>query len=116
MESHGREFDLALFPSPPPHIRLMNNLPSVELLEQMHAFPCQFTFKIIGKTEDGFVARALAIVREQLAVEVDPPFRVRHTAGGRHVSLTVEPEVQNAWEVLGVYQAVQSLPGLVCQF
>lgn len=94
----------------------MNNLPSVELLEQMHAFPCQFTFKIIGKTEDGFVARALATVREQLEVEVDPPFRVRHTAGGRHVSLTIEPEVQNAWEVLGVYQAVQSLPGLVCQF
>ncbi|MFN6105387.1 MAG: DUF493 domain-containing protein [Planctomycetaceae bacterium] len=94
----------------------MNNLPSVELLEQMHAFPCQFTFKIIGKTEDGFVARALATVREQLEFEVDPPFRVRHTAGGRHVSLTIEPEVQNAWEVLGVYQAVRNLPGLVCQF
>ena len=94
----------------------MDNLSSVELLEQVHAFPCQFTFKIIGKTDNGFVARALAKVREQLEMEVDPPFRVRHTAGGRHVSVTIEPQVQNAWEVLGVYQAVQSLQGLVCQF
>ena len=45
-----------------------------------------------------------------------PSQTLRHTAGGRHVSLTIEPEVQNAWEVLGVYQAVRNLPGLVCQF
>ncbi|MCY2968881.1 MAG: DUF493 domain-containing protein, partial [Planctomycetota bacterium] len=82
----------------------MNMLPSVELLEETHSFPCQFMFKVIGMTDDGFVARAVAAVRSQLAEDVDPPFRIRHTAGGRHVSITFEPRVQNAWEVIGVYQ------------
>lgn len=94
----------------------MNSLPSVELLENTHVFPCTFMFKIIGKSDEGFVARALSAVRSQLEVEVDPPFRVRHTAGGRHVSITLEPHVQNAWEVIGIYQAIQSLSGLVCLF
>lgn len=94
----------------------MESLPSVELLEQTHAFPCSFMFKIIGKSEDGFVARAVAAVRDQLGRETDPPYQVRSTSGGRHVSVTMEPEVQNAWEVIGVYQAIRTLPGLVCQF
>jgi len=94
----------------------VDSLPSVELLDQTHAFPCRFMFKIIGRSDDGFVARAVAVVRDQLGCEIDPPYSVRATSGGRHVSVTMEPQVQNAWEVIGVYQAIRSLPGLVCQF
>lgn len=92
------------------------SLPSAELLREMHAFPCAFTFKVIGKTNDGFVARVIAAVRERLALEIDPPYQLKHTAGGRHVSITMEPWVTTAEEVLTVYQALQPITGVVCIF
>ena len=51
----------------------MGGLPSVELLEAHHAFPGPYMFKAIGRTENGFVARTVAAVREELAEPVDPP-------------------------------------------
>jgi hypothetical protein len=90
----------------------VDNLPSVELLESTHEFPGPYTFKVIGRWEQGFVARTVAAVRDQLEGEVDPPYSVRETAGGRHVAVSVEPQVQNAWEVLAVYQRLSLLPGL----
>jgi putative lipoic acid-binding regulatory protein len=91
----------------------MNKLPSIELLEATHQFPGSYTFKVIGRVENGFVARVVAAVRDELAHEVDPPFRVRETAGGRHVSVTVEPHVQSVHEVLAVYRRMRSVAGLV---
>jgi putative lipoic acid-binding regulatory protein len=91
----------------------VNQLPSIELLEQTHAFPCPFMFKIIGRVEDGFVARVVAAVRDELAAEVDPPYRVREAAGGRHVSVTLEPTVQTAGQVLAVYQRIRATAGVV---
>ena len=91
----------------------MNKLPSIELLEATHQFPGSYTFKVIGRVENGFVARVVAAVRDELAQEVDPPFRVRETAGGRHVSVTVEPHVQSVHEVLAVYRRMRSVAGLV---
>lgn len=90
----------------------VNHLPSVELLESTHKFPGPYTFKVIGRVEDGFVARAVAAVRDQLEGEIDPPFHVRGATGGRHIAITVEPQVQNAWEVIAVYQRLSMLTGL----
>jgi uncharacterized protein len=91
----------------------MNELPSIELLESGHIFPGPYMFKVIGKTDNGFVGRAVAAVRDALAAEVDPPYSVRETAGGRYVSVTVETEVQTAEDVLAVYRRVHRLVGLV---
>ena len=91
----------------------MDELPSIELLESGHVFPGPYMFKVIGRTENGFVGRAVAAVRDALDAEVDPPYTVRETAGGRHVSVTVEVEVQTAREVLAVYRRVNRLAGLV---
>lgn len=90
----------------------VNHLPTVELLENTHTFPCPYTFKVIGRPEDGFVARAVAAIRDQLEGEVDPPFRVRETKGGRHISVSLEPLVQNGWEVVAIYQRLSGLRGL----
>ena len=90
----------------------MDNLPSVELLSDTHEFPCPYMFKVIGRSGDGFVALVVAAIREELEGEVDPPYRVRETSGGRHIAVTVEPQVQNAWEVLAVYQRLGQLPGI----
>lgn len=90
----------------------MDNLPTVELLDSTHEFPGPYLFKVIGRWEQGFVARAVAAVRDELGGEVDPPYRVRETAGGRHIAVSLEPQVQSAWEVLAVYQRLGDLPGL----
>jgi putative lipoic acid-binding regulatory protein len=91
----------------------MGELPSIELLESAHVFPGPYMFKLIGRAENGFVGRAVAAVRDALSAEVDPPYSVRETAGRRHVSVTVETEVQSAADVLAVYRRVHRLVGLV---
>lgn len=91
----------------------MSELPSIELLESGHAFPGPYMFKLIGRTENGFVGRAVAAVRDALAAAVDPPYTVREAVGGRHVSVTIEVEVQTAEDVLVVYRRVHRLAGVV---
>jgi putative lipoic acid-binding regulatory protein len=88
-------------------------MPAIQLLESTHEFPGRYMFKVIGRSEQGFVARVVAAVRDQLAEEADPPFKVRETAGGRHVAVTLTPTVQNAQQVLDVYQRIQKMAGLV---
>jgi putative lipoic acid-binding regulatory protein len=92
------------------------SLPTFDLLEQTHAFPGPFLFKIIGKSDDGFLARVIAVVREELLFDADPPYRIREAAGGRHVSVTLEPIVQSAHQVLAIYRRLGVLDGLVMLF
>ena len=91
----------------------MNVLPSIELLESTHRFPCAYVVKAIGRAEGGFVGRVVAAVRDQLEAETDPPYRFRATRAGRHVSVTMEPTVQSAWDVIAVYGRIQEIAGLV---
>ena len=91
----------------------MEQLPAIELLESIHQFPGPYMFKVIGRVDNGFVARVVAAVREELAESVDPPFSVREAVGGRHVAVTLQPRLQSAHQVLAVYRRVRSLAGLV---
>jgi putative lipoic acid-binding regulatory protein len=91
----------------------MGDLPSIELLESTHTFPGRFIFKVIGRVENGFAARVVAAVREELAHDVDPPHSMREAVGGRHVAVTLEPDIDTAEQVLAVYRRVRSISGLV---
>jgi putative lipoic acid-binding regulatory protein len=91
----------------------MQELPAIELLENTHTFPGPYTFKVIGRSEKGFVARTVAAVRDELACAVDPPYKTRDTRGGQHVAVTLEPEVRSAWQVLAVYRRLRAMAGLV---
>ena len=62
---------------------MKSSLPTIELLEKTHAFPCPYVFKVIAKADQGFLAQVIAIVREELLIEIDPPFHVREAVGGR---------------------------------
>lgn len=92
---------------------MKRTLPAIELLESTHQFPCVYMFKVIGRSDNGFVARVVAGVRDELDDLIDPPYRVRETAGGRHVSVTLEPTVQTGQQVLDVYRRMQKMAGLV---
>ena len=91
----------------------MPEFPTVELLETTHVFPAAYMFKVIGKAESGFLARAVAAVREELKLDADPPYQSRDAVGGRHVSVTVEPIVATPQDVIAVYRRLAALDGLV---
>lgn len=91
----------------------MDRLPAIELLEATHTFPCPYMFKVIGLTEGNFVGRVLQTVRSQLPEDAEPSFSTRRTAGGRHVSVTIEPMLNSADDVLAIYRELSDLQGLV---
>lgn len=91
----------------------MELLPSIELLEKTHQFPCSFMFKAIGRAENGFVGRVVAAVREELSAEQDPPYTFRQAMGGRHVAVTLEPTVQKPEQVIAIYKRMRAIAGLV---
>jgi len=88
-------------------------LPAVELLESRHAFPCHYTFKVIGSAADNFTARVVACVRDELRTETDPPFSIRNTEHGRHVAITLEPMCESSKQVLAIYSRLSGMDGLV---
>jgi putative lipoic acid-binding regulatory protein len=90
-----------------------NGIPSVELLEKVHRFPGPYMIKAIGKAEDDFVARVLREVRLALSAEADPPHTLRHTAGGKHVAITLQLQVDSAHQVRAIYGRVMGTVGLV---
>ena len=85
----------------------------VELLETTHEFPCSYEFKAIGSTENFFVERVVASVRQELQLEFDPPHHLRTTPAGRHVSVTVQATVATPQEVIAVYTRLRQTDGLV---
>lgn len=89
------------------------NLPSIELLEARHAFPCHFTFKVIGAASENFTARVVSHVRDELQIENDPPYSLRSAKGGKHVSITLEPECESAQQVLAIYSRLMGMEGLL---
>ena len=91
----------------------MTDLPAIALLESTHSFPGPYLFKVIGRAERGFVARTVAAVRDELAAEVDPPYRLRESAGGRHIAVSLQPTVQTAQQVLAIYRRLRLVVGLV---
>ena len=91
----------------------MYDLPTIELLESTHSFPGGYMFKVIGRAEGNFIGRAVAAVRMHLSESVEPPFSSRKTSNGAHVSVTIEPSVSSAEDVLAIYQTLRDLDGLV---
>lgn len=91
----------------------MDEPAALELLRTTHEFPCRFLFKAIGKTDGEFVDEVVAVVRQELEHEFDSPFSLKHTSGGRHVSVTIEPWIETPEQVLAVYARIRTVTGLV---
>ena len=88
-------------------------LQAIELLKNNHTFPCQFLIKVIGRTENDFVHHVVRALREFQHSDDDPPYRTRETPNGKHVSVTFEPRVTSAEEVLDIYHHIQQVKGIV---
>lgn len=90
-----------------------SDLPSIELLESAHAFPCAYVFKVIGRAEGDFAGLVVQAVRDELGLVADPPHSLRHTEHRRHVAVTLEPILYSGQQVLEVYRRLRKVPGLV---
>jgi putative lipoic acid-binding regulatory protein len=90
--------------------------PSLDLLTATHTFPGKYVFKAIGTMDDDFSARIVAVVRDELRQTFDAPYQTRETPGGRHVSVTIEPWVDSAEQVLAIYGRIKGEAGLVMVF
>ncbi|MEY3459023.1 MAG: hypothetical protein RL215_2180 [Planctomycetota bacterium] len=91
----------------------MLQLPSAELIETRHHFPCTYTFKVIGFADNNFTARVVSSVRDELRLSQDPPFSLRSTSAGRHVAVTLEPLCESSRQVLAIYSRLSGIDGLV---
>lgn len=89
------------------------SLPSIEILEASHDFPCSYTFKVIGVAGDNFTGRIIACVRDELGINVDPPFSIRNTKNGKHVSISLEPECESPQKVIAIYSRLSGMEGVV---
>ena len=85
---------------------------SQELLESVHSFPGPYQIKVIGIATDDFVDRVVALTREHLVGPDDVEHRVRSTPGGRHVSITLELQLQTASQVRIIYESLGKLDGI----
>lgn len=91
----------------------MSQLPPQDLLDATHRFPGKFLFKAIGRSDGEFAARVVAVVRETLSHDFDPPYELRHTAGGRHVAVSIEPWIESSEQALAIFARIREVSGLV---
>lgn len=83
----------------------------LERLRDVHEFPGPFMFKVIGPNTDVFVAQVVQSVINALGA-VQPQVSTRESSGAKHVSVTVEVQVESAEHVLEVYAGFQSVDGV----
>lgn len=86
---------------------------SLDILNATHTFPSPVMFKVIGENNETFVARVVAAVRDELVAVEDPPYTTREARNGRHISITLEPQMSDAEQVLAVYDRLRTLPGVL---
>lgn len=83
---------------------------SLELLNATHTFPCAFTIKVIGIAENDFVTRVVDVLLE---FDAQVSFQTRSTPNGKHVAVTLEPELDSAEQVVLIYERVRTIDGVV---
>ena len=73
-------------------------------LEEVHEFPCSYTFKFISPKDQ---------VESLVELLGDHELKRRDSAGGRWVSVTAIVNVASSEEVMAIYRSVQSVEGLI---
>jgi uncharacterized protein len=94
----------------------VDHRPSEDLLEASHPFPGTYQIKAIGTPDDDFVGRVVEAVVSELATPEELDHKIRMTPGGRHVSLTMEMNVQSADQVRAIYARIREVKGLTLLF
>jgi hypothetical protein len=81
----------------------------LERLEDVHSFPGDYTFKVIGSNSPEFVSRVVQAAVNILGKSSDPDVDTRESSKGNHISVTLTVSVEKADVVLEIYDAFQAM-------
>ena len=70
---------------------------------ELEQFPCSYTFKIFGKRTETFAERVREIVAATLGVVPLDSIKLRQSAGGHYLSVTIVSQVHNRAQVERIY-------------
>lgn len=90
---------------------LSRQIEFLQSLQAVHEFPGPFTFKAIGENNDEFVSQVVQAVLNVLG-QVEPEVTTRESSGAKHISVTVDVEVDSPEKVLAVYRAFEGVEGV----
>ena len=67
-------------------------------------FPCDFTFKIMGKANDSFEINALSIIKKYFPDLKENSIRQQHSKGKNYLALSITVYAEDKSTVDNVYQ------------
>ena len=82
---------------------------SIQQLEEVHEFPCDFQFKVIGTNSDDFIAQVVQVGLNVVGTDTDPNVSTRESSEGQYVSVSMKMTVDDAETVMDVYEHVEHL-------
>jgi putative lipoic acid-binding regulatory protein len=85
------------------------SLPPIALLEDTHAFPCAYTFKVFGPADVPMAERVERATATALTRAPRVESSCRPSGQGRWLCVTVAVEVHDAHEVHALYYAYLGL-------
>lgn len=77
---------------------------------QLEQFPCFYTFKIFGRHDEAFVARVRAVIGRHLGPVPLDSIKVRESAQGRYLSVTLCIRVESRVVLEQVYTDLRAEP------
>jgi len=84
----------------------------LDRLNDVHSFPGEYIFKVIGENSTEFVSRIVQACINALGPTAAPDVSTRESSGGRHVAVTLTVQVDDAEGVLRVYAMMGRLEGI----
>ncbi len=86
-----------------------NKTTQKELLE----FPCDFTIKVVGRSDDNFRAHIELIVRKRFPKIKDSAFSQRLSREANYLALTIVVHVKNRAELDSLYEELSASPKVI---
>jgi len=74
----------------------------------LETFPCIYTFKVFGRTSDTFADRVREIIERTLGRIPLDSTKVRESAHGRYLSVTVVAQVHSREQLVRVYEDLRA--------
>lgn len=81
----------------------------LDRLNDVHSFPGAFVFKVIGTNSERFISLVVEAAAGVVGEGVESDVSTRESSGGKHLSVTLSVEVEDAESVLDIYAALQEL-------
>lgn len=84
----------------------------LDQLNDVHTFPGNYLFKVIGNNTDEFVSRAAQACIIVLGPDAKFEMTTRESSGGKHLAITLDAVVPDAETVLLIYDLLGELDGV----